>query len=186
MAIGNFISEGIVFHNHGKMDVSLALICSALDVTAKKVFPNETDNSKRNKKFMKEYMHIITRFGFPGIITSKEEIRIKCVNVPNLKPDNEGYVGIEDIIYHTIRCGLIHECDIEQSIEFTDETLIGDFINKFKVPKQLFWGLTLATILCEKNKEEVSFDKVIKLGNKDFQIGELWGKEHEIQRMIDF
>lgn len=182
MAISNFISAGVIFHNHGKRDVSLALICSALDATAKKVFPND-NNNQRNKKFIRKYMHIITRFGFPGVLATG--IRIKCIDIPNLRTDSEGYVGIEDIIYHTIRCGLIHECEIEDLIEFTDETLIGDFNQKFKVPKELFWGLTLATILCKENKHEKSIDEVnINITGKNFSIDDLWGKEKELVRMI--
>ena len=182
MAISNFISAGIIFHNHGKRDVSLALICSALDATAKKIYPSD-NNNQRNKKFIRKYMHTITSFGFPGILATG--IRIKCIDVPNLKTDSNGYVGIEDIIYHTIRCGLIHECEIENLIEFTEETLIGDFYKKFKVPKQLFWGLALATILCETNKSEKSEDMVnINIGGKNFLIDELWGKENELGQML--
>jgi|GEM_PF-4878240 hypothetical protein len=76
MAIGNFVSAGVVFHNYGKPDISLALICSAIDATAKKVFPNDNNNT-RNKKFISKYLQIITAFGFPGILASG--IRIKCI-----------------------------------------------------------------------------------------------------------
>lgn len=182
MSISNFISAGVIFHNYRKRDVSLALICSALDATAKKVFPDD-NNNQRNKKFMKKYMRIITNFGFPGI--SATEIRIKCINVSHIKTDNKGYVGIEDIIYHTIRCGLVHECEIENMIEFTDETLIGDLNGKFKVPKQLFWGLALSTILCEQNKDEKSEDAIsINICGKDFSINDLWGKENDFLQML--
>lgn len=128
-------------------------------------------------------MDIITHFGFPGIHATG--IMIKCINVPLLKADSNGYVGIEDIIYHVIRCGLIHECEVENLIEYTDETIIGDFNGKFKMPKQLFWGLTLATIFCEKNKDEQSEDIVnINIKGKDFSINDLWGKENEFRQTL--
>ena len=182
MAIGNFISAGVIFHNQGKRDVSLSLICSSLDATSKKVYPDD-NNNQRNKKFIRKYMHIITNFGFPGILATG--IRIKCINIPHLTTDNKGYVGIEDIIYHTIRCGLVHECEIENLIEFTDETIIDDFNVKFKVPKQLFWGLALAVILCEQNKNEKSKDTVIiNIGKRDYSIDELWGKENDLRQIF--
>lgn len=182
MAIGNFVSAGVIFHNYGKRDVSLALICSAIDATAQKVFPTDKNNS-RNKKFISKYFRIITAFGFPGILASG--IRIKCVNIPDLKTDSDGYVGIEDILYHIIRCGLIHECEIDNRIEFTDNTIIGDFDRVFKIPKQVFWGLALAVILCEKNSGEVTDDKVsINLNGKDFAIDELWGQEGTLPALL--
>ena len=182
MSISNFVSAGIMFHNYGKTDVSLSLISSALDATAKKVFPNQK-NSQRIKNFIRKYMYIVTNFGFPGI--SATAIRIKCIDVPNLKPDDEGYVGIEDIIYHTIRCGLIHECDIEKHIEFTVNTELGDFNKVFKIPYQLFWGLALPIIICKENADEKTEDNVkINLCGKDFWIQELWGKEEDLQKLI--
>lgn len=182
MSISSFIVAGIEQHNNQKRDVSLSLVCSALDATAKKIFPSE-NNNQRNKKFIRKYMPMITLFGFPGIIAGG--ILIKCHNVPNLKTDKDGYVGIEDIIYHTIRCGLIHECEIENLIEFTDETIIGDFYDKFKVPKQLFWGLALSVILCEQNKNESTRENVfINIADCTFDINELWGQENKLQKRI--
>ncbi|MBL7780340.1 MAG: hypothetical protein JNM22_03915 [Saprospiraceae bacterium] len=183
MAIGNFVSAGVVFHNYGKRDVSLALICSAIDATAQKVFPSERKNNNRNKKFISKYLRIITAFGFPGILASG--IRIKCENIRDLHTDRDGYVGIEDIIYHIIRCGLIHECEIDSRIEFTDDTIIDDFDGVFKIPKQVFWGLALAVILCEKNIGEVTADEVsINLNGKDFAIDELWGQEGNLPTLL--
>jgi hypothetical protein len=72
-------------------------------------------------------MKFITLFGFPGI--SASGIKIKCINIQDLKTDNNNMVNIENIIYHTIRCGLIHQCDISSQIEFTPYTHIGDYVN---------------------------------------------------------
>lgn len=178
MAISNFVSAGIALHNKGKMDVSLALICSAIDATSKKMFRNDSNNC-RIKKFVKLNMSIITKYGFPGLIAT--DIKIKCIDIPyNLKPDRDGYVGIEDIIYHVIRCGLIHECEIDNLVEFTDTTIIGDFIGKFKIPKQLFWGLALSVIFSHVNVDEPIYDEVlININGMGYNLQELWGKELE-------
>lgn len=171
-----------MLHEQGKMDVSLSLICSVLDATAKKVIPSK-NNNQRNKEFIRKYMPIITTYGFPGLYAGA--IMIKCIDIPNLKTDKDGFVGIEDIIYHTIRCGLIHECEIESLIEFTDETEIGDFIGKFKIPKQLFWGLAMATILCKENKNlKLDSDMQISISGFDFTVNELFGKQDELDKLV--
>lgn len=88
--------------------------------------------------------HPRRQVGFPGI--SEDSIRIK-VNavIDNLKPDAEGYVDMEQIIYHVLRCGLVHSCNLDRSIEFTERTIIGDWnADKFYIPKAIIWGLIAA------------------------------------------
>ena len=73
-------------------------------------------------------------------------MKIKVVaDIPSLKKDANGYVDMEQIIYHVIRCGLVHNCNIEKAIVFTERTIIGD-LNKgvFYLPKHLIWGLIAA------------------------------------------
>jgi len=151
VSIKTFVETAAELHNAGKYDVALALACAAVDATAAKLYPNK-NNNQRNKEFLKKSMSIVTRHGFPGIQAS--EIRIKCFNTPDLKTDQNGYVGIEDIIYHTLRCGLIHQCEIDSRLVFTDHAEIGDFNAQFRVPRQLIVGLLKAVILDECNKAE--------------------------------
>lgn len=65
-------------------------------------------------------------------------MNVSCIN---LKPDKNGYVDMEQIIYHVLRCGLVHECNIEETIHFTDKTIIGDWEEKFYLPQKIIWGL---------------------------------------------
>ena len=91
-------------------------------------------------RFLKKYFRIICEYGFSGI--SADNIRIK-VNVTHnaLKPNQNGYVDMEQIIYHIIRCGLVHECNIDDTISFTNTTYIGDWDEKFYLPKNIILGL---------------------------------------------
>ena len=69
--------------------------------------------------------------------------------INNLKPDAEGYVDMEQIIYHVLRCGLIHSCSLDNSIEFTKRTLIGNWnADKLYIPKAIIWGLIAAVENC--------------------------------------
>ena len=85
--------------------------------------------------FLKRHFSTICRYGFPGIKATN--IRIK-VNIPNvaLKTDCDGYVDMEQIIYHVIRCGLVHECNIGDTIKFTDGVNLGDWNERFYMPIQ--------------------------------------------------
>lgn len=65
-------------------------------------------------------MRVILHFGFLGVVANG--IRIKYRGVPELTSDNNGYIGIAEIIYHVVRCGLVQECSLDQRIEFVKET----------------------------------------------------------------
>ena len=175
MSIGSFIEASLYHFEQKQYDISLALACSAVDATASKC-GYEGSNNTKYKQFLKENMRMITTFGFPGI--SASGIKIKCVNITGFKTDNNNRVDIENIIYHTIRCGLIHQCDIDSQIEFTPDTFIGDFINKFKMPRNLVIGLIVAVVRAKCNQnEQLCEDYLITnpLTKKKINLNKIWG-----------
>lgn len=138
MSIASFVKASEVLLREGMDDVALAIACSAVDATAKKLFPR-LNNNERNKRFLRERLHTITEFGFPGLRAGG--IRVRCSGVEGLKPDENGMVGIEDVIYHAVRCSLIHQCEVDSRIRFTESTVIGDFEQDFSIPCSLINGL---------------------------------------------
>lgn len=140
MSIKSFIESAKILYNSQKYEEELCLTCIAIDACSTKQYPNKR-TGERYKAFLSANFSTICRYGFPGIHASN--IRIK-VNAPvaSLKTDKEGYVDMEQIIYHVIRCGLVHECNIEKSIQFTDNAIIGDWnTDEFYIPKDIIWGL---------------------------------------------
>lgn len=143
MSIQSFLNSAEILHDNKQYEEALCLACIAVDACAAKQYPNIKKNAVRYKKFLKKHFSTICRYGFPGIQATT--IRIK-VNIPNiaLKVDCNGCVDMEQIIYHVIRCGLVHECDIGDTIQFTDSVFIGDWNEKFYIPKDFIWGLIYA------------------------------------------
>lgn len=139
MSVQSFIESAKILYDNKMYEKALCLVCIAIDTCAMKQYPNKYNNVSY-KTFLKENFRIICKRGFPGI--SADAIRIK-VNVSNdrLKTDDNGYVDMEQIIYHVLRCGLVHECDVEKNIKFTDNTIIGDWNDDFYVPKDIILGL---------------------------------------------
>lgn len=183
MEIGNFISNAIKNYKAGEYNVALSLTCSALDATAKKINPH-LNNNRSIKKFISDNMRIVSFFGLPGI--SCGELRIGCDSIPEIKKDAENCVGLEDVIYHAIRCNLIHECKPDPRIEFTTHTHIGgEKDGKFFLPSQILNGLIFSVLLQDVNeKEKVNFKMEIKLPNKIYDINELWGKKEELMPVM--
>ena len=93
---------------------------------------------------MKTHFRAISEIGFPGISASGIKIKVNA-NIPELKVDRDGFVNMEQIIYHVVRCGLVHSCNINTSVVFIEQTIIGDWnADKFYLPKDLIWGLIAA------------------------------------------
>jgi hypothetical protein len=177
MSIGSFIEASLYHFERKHYDISLALACSSVDATASKG-GYKGDNNGKYKNFLKDNMRIITTFGFPGIVASG--IKIKCKNIKGIKTDSNDMIDIENIIYYIIRCGLIHQCDIDSQIEFTSQTSIGDFVDKFRMPQNLVLGLIVAVILAKCNRDEkLSKDYLMfnPLTKKKINLNEIWGTQ---------
>lgn len=139
MSIQSFLESAEILYNNEKYEEALCLVCIAVDARSANQYPNKK-NAERYKLFLKDHFPTICKYGFPGIEASSIRIKvnIQCIA---LKPDKNGYVDMEQIIYHVLRCGLVHECNIEKTILFTDTSIIGDWNEKFYIPKDIIWGL---------------------------------------------
>jgi hypothetical protein len=174
MAIGEFISSAIKNYQNADYFPALALACCAIDATARREYPT-LNNKQRIRMFIQKNMRIISFFGLPGI--SVGGLRIKCDSIPEIDRDKNNLVGLEDIIYHAIRCNLIHECKPDSRIVFVASTRIGDFQGKFMLPYQIVWGLVLSIILSESNSSEKSgVSLFITIAGSKHRLDELWGK----------
>ncbi len=143
MSIQSFIQAAQLLYQNSYFDEGLCLVCSAIDASAAKNYP-QLSVGDRYKQFISQHFRTISKFGFPGIEASKIRIKLNC-QIESLRPDKDGYVDITQIIYHTIRCGLVHSCAIDNSIIFSDQTIIGNYEpNKFTIPRSLIWGLIAA------------------------------------------
>lgn len=142
MSVSSFLNAVKILYDNKKYEEALCMACIVIDACSAKEY-RDRSNAKRYKLFLKRHFSTICEYGFPGIQATN--IRIK-VNVPdsNLIPDENGYVDMEQIIYHVLRCGLVHDCSIEKTIQFTDTTIIGDWNDKFYIPKDIIWGLIAA------------------------------------------
>lgn len=69
---------------------------------------------------------------------------------------------MEQIIYHIIRCGLVHECNIDDTISFTDTTYIGDWDKKILSTKRYYFGVNCFNkAIADYNKSRVEGSREI-------------------------
>jgi len=106
MSIQSFVEAANILYDNDKYNEALCLICIAIDACSAKSYPKEKV-SERYKHFLKEHFRTICSYGFPGIEASNIRIEINT-SIKDLKPDCNGDVDMEQIIYHVLRCGLVH------------------------------------------------------------------------------
>ncbi len=174
MSIATFVASAIDNLNSQRPDVGLALVCSAVDATASRKYPEIQTNNGRYKRFLKDNMRVITTYGFPGLVAS--EIRIKCDSIPDVKKDSAGHADFCDILYHIIRCSLVHQCVIDETIAFVHYSHMGDEGNKFHIPNTLVFGLLMAVVLTDCNaNQRLDRDYRLRLNNEVLDLNDLWG-----------
>ena len=143
MSVQSFVNAAQVLYNQNFYEEALCLACIAVDSAATLAYPQK-GVTERYKLFLKDNFRTISEVGFPGISAAGIRIKVNSA-IDNLKCDQNGYVDMEQIIYHVLRCGLVHGCNIDNTIKFTGRTFIGnDHDGKFYLPETIIWGLLAA------------------------------------------
>ena len=169
----------------GEREIALALTpaCIALDVTAQRYTGAKRSSRGSYKKFIQDHLWLITYMGFPGLMATTVRVPF---NHPDVKPDAAGSVGVEDIIYHVIRCSLVHSDEKAAKIVWNKPIALGlDPSGNLVLSENLVWGLLGAVVFSPVNKNETIPD-TYWLSVADFKmfISELWGRIDIAKRVV--
>jgi hypothetical protein len=174
MSIANTVQATIEFYESGNVESALIMACIAVDATAKKEYPTERNNNVRYKGFMREYAWLIGHIGLRGVVA--RHIKLKALP-PNLKPDSNGSVSLEDVLYGVVRCGLLHEATIKDHVILEETVILGYDGQKYQLPTSLPLGLIAAAIASPLNiSERLETHHVLKLGEQEYFVNDLWGR----------
>lgn len=122
-------------------------------------------------------MDFITFLGFPGLVTNGLKLKFDDPSLEKSK-DKDGFVYLSDIIYHIVRCRLIHGQVGEKQILWQDDIIFSyDENNNLILSSKLPWGLLGSVIISEKNKDE-QIDSTYWYSFYGFKyyINDLWGR----------
>jgi hypothetical protein len=170
MAIGDRVKECIDKVNIGDFENALIQLSIAFDGTAGKEYP-KMKGGRRFMTFLQKNQDIITYFTFAT------NIFIDC--------EFDGY-KLEDIIYHVLRCPLIHEGSIPDEIVFVDEIVIGRPDGRWLFPKTYVVGGLLAVIGAKRNiMEKIPPKYVVIISGKSYQVNNLWGHCDQIRKLME-
>ena len=182
MTIADRIKKSIDSMEQGDIEESLTQVCIAIDITVKNLYELDRSSGQKYKEFISEYMWLISYMGIPTLMASTIRVPLKHKDV---KSDSNGCCGIEDVIFHIIRCKLIHSTGPGSSIIWGENPICSMKGEGLVLSKNLVWGLIGSVVFCPINKNE-SIDESYWISVDDFKffIQEVWGRIDLAVRVI--
>ncbi len=158
---------------------ALLPISSAVDATATKHFKRR--GRKSYKDFIHENFDLITKVAFGTLLMN---LNLQYDH-PELETSPDGLCTIQDVLYHVVRCGLLHSAELPSTLKFVDEKIIRVENDLLILPASLIYGLIAAVVVCPKNTDQTIPDNY-RLSVRGFQIklNDLWGKKTELENLF--
>lgn len=175
MAIADRVKEAIDKLAKGDIANALIQISIAIDATAKKAYPKQT-SSHRCKKFIRDNQAFITRVGY-GKLEIRGDIKYQTAS---------GEKSFEQILYNVVRCSLIHEGTIPDTIVITKENKFGvTYDGKVVIADKIIWALIYVVIGAHVNQSEKLPDYyTATIGETTLKLNELWGDKDKIYNVV--
>ena len=180
MAICDRIKEAIDKLSLNDSINALIQISIAIDATGKREYPRKK-TSFRCKKFLENNRGFISRVAF-----GKLEIQ-----GPMLFPiqASDGSIinkTLEEVLYHLVRCSLLHEGELPNEVEITPKPQVG-MTNEGKVllSVKMIWAMILAVIGSHANKSErLPHGYTASIEDETIDLNDCWGDRDRIYNMI--
>ena len=151
----------------------------AIDVTAKNYFKSAKSSKSNYKQLLKDYSWLIELMAFQGI-------NLDDSRFGNYPIDGISEPSFQDLIYHTVRCNLVHGEGVPENFEFSDGNIFSMRKNHLILPKNLIWGLLAVVVFCSANSNHESGGGYwLGVFNNRFVIDDFWGQEQVIKRIYE-
>jgi hypothetical protein len=179
MPIGDRIKEAIDKMQQRDNVNSLIQVSIAIDATAKKIYP-KLKTSERCKAFIRDNQAFITRTAF-GLLEIQGPFELEF-NGQDGKTHTKTF---EEVLYHLVRCSLIHEGDLPNEVEFTDSKSIGVTNGgKILISTNIIMALIMSVIASEPNaREKLPICYTATIDNRNLILNDFWGKKEELYKI---
>lgn len=189
MSIGKRVTEALQRWMAEDADGALIPASVAIDATAQKLYGKPGRGSY--KQFIRDNMPLITRVAFGGSMAKEIRLRVPpkvLAKSAEIKVDGNGSCGIDEILYHLIRCGLLHEATLPNglSVQFKSPggfNVQDDFL---EIPGSLIFGSMVAVVCCPANTGEImQADLCLDLSGYQIPFNKLWGKKDRLWNLYE-
>jgi hypothetical protein len=182
MSIAKRISEAIDRLVARDAEGALIPISIAVDATAQMVYPMEKNNVAY-KTWLHNNLWLITKVGFGNVSINNFHFRF---DHPDVTPDKDGYVSIDQILYHLVRCGLLHQAKLPSNIQFNyeGEIKLGD--NEIVFDSSIIYGMIAAVVVSPFNSgETIPIQYGLTVFGQTKSFNELWGRQEDLLALFE-
>lgn len=182
MSIGKRILECIDKHQAGDAEAAFVPLCAVIEKTARQEY--HQPGKAAFKRFIGDNFQLITRLAFGGPNIAR--LRLAFAH-PDIKLDKDGLCGVEDLMYHAVRCGLYHEAQMPGNVVFAkDNKILIDPQQGVVLPASLVLGFIVATIASPANSvERLPSERFLNFGTFCIPFSSLWGRRGELLWLLD-
>ena len=171
ITIGQRVQLAIDDFGQGRFELALQHAAIAIDITAQRHYQSARSSKLLYKKLLKEYSWLIELMAFGGI--NLEESKFG-----NYPIDGNPEPTFQDLIYHVIRCELVHAEGVPENFGFTDTDTITLQKDHLVFPKKLIWGLLAVVVFCPCNSDQRTAEGYwLSIFENRFVINDFWGQE---------
>ena len=188
MTIGKRLAEGLVQLGNGDAEAALIPVSIAMDATAQKFYGKPGRGSY--KTFIHDNLPLITKVALNGPRIENLHLAVPAEFLqrwPEMKTtDNNTLCSIQEIFYHVVRCGLVHEAELIASLEFQEKAIIRISNGKIILPRKLILGFIVSVCVCAANKDDTMPDgHGLNISGYNIPFNALWGKKDQLMNLYN-
>lgn len=180
MSVGKRITEAIDNMVAGDAEAALIPVSIAVDATAAAFYGMKGRSSY--KQFIADDLGLITRIaGHASILNlsfaySHHEIKTN---------NSDGTCTIGDVLYHAVRCGLLHEAKLPSTLHFVDQRIYSIQDGHLYLPASFVNGLIASVVVSPVNAHETAPDSYgIVVEGSSTPLAELWGRKDRLVNLM--
>ncbi|MFZ3071674.1 MAG: hypothetical protein WA162_00320 [Thermodesulfobacteriota bacterium] len=183
MSIGKRVSEALLKLDQTDYEGALIPICISVAATSTKEYPTLIKDNEKYKAFLRDNVDIITLAGIGIIIKGGVVFKFSDTSIKH--PTVAGQATWDELLYHAVRCNLIHEAGLGSKIIFKEGNTIGLLDNAILLPAELLQGMIFAVIGSISNVNERLVKKyTCTFGKQIGDLDTLWGDKAKIMSLL--
>lgn len=177
------VKSAIDYWDKGEVELALTDACIAVDATSIKYYNLSKSSRSEYQRFLGEFMWLITYSGLPGLMSQDIKIPRGKLSIPNV---TDSTVSVEQLIYHVVRCDLVHANSIDPNIVFSNSVTLGNDGDKVLISRNIVWGILHSVIFNPANLNEKISQGFYWTSIIDFKmfIDDCWGKTHIPKKVV--
>jgi hypothetical protein len=183
MSVAKRICEAIDKLVQRDYEAALIPTSIAIDATASQIHP-----LKKNNEAYKDWLHdnlwLITKVGM-GNVSITDSFRFEYDH-PRVPCDADGLCSLEQILYHVVRCSLLHGAKLPRNLRFGEPGITTWEDSALVLSGGLIYGMVAAVVVSSVNDDQTAPDRYrITVLGRTKSLNDLWGNTEALLELFE-